>query len=126
MDVYVLQGRVENGTCYFLPSGSEQMLKHSVSGWGTAGACCKSVQHQQLHEPQPHGSPGPLLGGSKSTVVATRRAGVGHEQGDGGKAGEEKTRHCDCLKHLRVQTAWVSEPRCQVFPRCFAACSPGL
>lgn len=62
----MMQGRVQNGACYFLPRTIEQMLKHGVSRWGTAGVCCKYLQHQQLHERQPHGSADPvLLGGFK-------------------------------------------------------------
>lgn len=125
-DVCVVAGTRTNGACYFLPSTPEQM-QNSVSRWGTAGACCKPLQHQQLPEPQPHGSPDPvLLGGFKSTEVTTRRPNVLHKQGTERRtlAWEKKTRHCDCFKHMRVQTARVSEPRCQVFP--FAARSPGL
>lgn len=85
MDVYVVAGTLFS--FFVLPSISEQMLKESVFRWGTAGACCKSLQHQQPHELQPHGSPDPgLLGGFQSTVVTTHRPRVHRDQRDG-KAG---------------------------------------
>lgn len=110
---------------FFFPPGSpEQMLQRSVPGWGTAGSCCKSLQHQQLREPQPHGRARPALlrGFFKKTVVTARRARGRHEQRDGttaaavGGGGGGVTGRCDCLKRSRVQTALVSEPRCQVPP----------
>lgn len=74
----------QNGACYFLPGTSEQMLEPGAPRWGTAGACCKSLQHQQFHEPPPHASADPeLLGGCESTVVTTRRPDGPHEQWDG-------------------------------------------
>lgn len=70
---------------FFPPGPPEQMLQRSVTGRGTAGSCCKSLQHQQLREPQPHGRARPaLLGGFlKRTVVTARRARGRHEQRDG-------------------------------------------